>query len=92
MQSSSNLGVKQTFIIDLEADVPTGAGITSPGTKPTDTVDPKTALSHGHTLLATTGLGRFSDADAHTATEQWRAKTDTLALDFWNNTTTASSN
>ena len=69
-----------------------GASTTSQGTEPTGTVDQKTALSHGHALLAATVLGRLSDADTHTATEQWRAKTDTLALGFWNNATTAFSN
>ena len=60
--------------------------------KPADTVDPKAALLHGHALLATAVLGGLSDADAHTTTEQWRAKTDTLALGFWNRVTTAISN
>ena len=54
------------------------------GTRPTDTVDPKTTLPHSHTLLAVTVLGRLSNTDAHTTMEQWRTKTDTLALGFWN--------
>ena len=69
-----------------------GAGTTSQGTTPTDTMDPKPALPHGHAMLATTVLGRVPDADAHTATEQWQPKTDTLALGFCNNTTTTFSN
>ena len=68
------------------------SGTTSQGTEPTDTVDPKTALPHGHALLATTVLGRLSDAAAHTASEQWQAKTDMLALGFWNHATTSISN
>ena len=54
----------------------------SQGTTPTGTVDPKAALSHSHPLLAAAVLGRLFDADAHTATEQWEAKTDMLALGF----------
>ena len=69
-----------------------GIGTTSQGTILADTVHPKTALSHGHALLAATVPGRLSDADVHTTTEQWRAKADTLALDFWNRATTAISN
>ena len=57
--------------VSRTAEVSVGAGTMSLSTKPTDTVDPKAALPHSYTLLATTVLGRFSDADAHTATEQW---------------------
>ena len=34
----------------------------------------------------------FSDADAHTAIDQWRIRTDTPALGFWNRASTAISN
>ena len=69
-----------------------GAGTTSLSTTPTDTMNPTAALSHGHAMLAAAVLGRFSDADAHTSTEQCQAKAGTLALGFWNTTTTAFSN
>ena len=29
-------------------------------------------------------MGRFSETSAHSATNQWQTKTDTLALSFWN--------
>ena len=73
-------------------DTSAGVGTTRPGTRPTDTVDPKAALPHSHALLATTVLGRLSDADAHTTTDQWRIGTDTVALGFWNCATTAIGN
>ena len=74
------------------AGTSTEAGTTSLGTALVDTIDPKAVLPHSHAMLATAVLGRFPDADAHTATEQWQARTDMLALGFWNNTTTAFSN
>ena len=78
--------------VSQAADVSVGAGTTSLSMTPTDTMDPTAAMSHGHAMLAAAVFGRFSDADAHTSTARWQAKTDTLALGFWNNTTTALSN
>ena len=78
--------------VSQATDASAGAGTTSNGTRPTDTVDPKAALSHGHALLPATELGRLSNAATYTTTEQWRTKTDTMALGFWNRATTAVSN
>ena len=47
-------------------DTSAGVGTTRPGMRPTDRVDPKIALPHGHVLLAATLLGRLSDAVAQT--------------------------
>ena len=78
--------------VSSATDASTGAGMTSHGMRQTDAVDPKTALLHGHALLAAAVLGRLSDAHAHTAKDQWRIKTDTLAPVFWNRATTTISN
>ena len=78
--------------VNWVADMSVGTSTTSLSTTLTDTMDPMVVLSHGHTMPAAAVSGRFCDADMHTSTEQWQAKTDTLALSFWNHTTTAFSN
>ena len=51
-KATDEVAVSQT------ADASAGAGTTSQGTIPTDTVDPKAALPHGHARLAIVVLGR----------------------------------